>query len=37
MLYRKLSDNERWQAIGLIKAGIEHRRAGEKLNIFTMN
>jgi hypothetical protein len=25
MLHRKLSDTERWQAIGLIKAGIKHR------------
>jgi hypothetical protein len=31
MLHRKLSDTERWQAIGLIKAGIKHRRVGENL------
>jgi hypothetical protein len=26
-----------WQAIGLIKAGIKHRRVGENLKLFTMN
>jgi hypothetical protein len=29
---RKLWDAERWQAIGLIKTGITHRRVGENLN-----
>jgi hypothetical protein len=33
MLHRKLSDTD----IGLIKAGIKHRRVGENLNFFTMN
>jgi hypothetical protein len=37
MLHRKLSDTERWQAIGLIKAGIKHRRVGENFSFFTMN
>jgi hypothetical protein len=30
MLHRKLSDTDYWQAVGLIKAGIQHRRVGEK-------
>jgi hypothetical protein len=34
---RKLSDAERWQAIGLIKAGITHRRVGENLNYIKIN
>jgi hypothetical protein len=39
MLHRKLSDTEGWQAIGLIKAGIKHRRVDENFNFFffTMN
>jgi hypothetical protein len=37
MLHQKLSDTERWQAIGLIKAGIKHWRVGENLNFFTMD
>jgi hypothetical protein len=37
MPLRKLSDTERWQATGLIKAGITHRRVGENLNCITMN
>jgi hypothetical protein len=32
MPHRKLSDAEFRQAIGLIKAGIMHRRVGENLN-----
>jgi hypothetical protein len=34
MLHWKLSDTERWQAIGLIKAEINHRRVGENLKAF---
>jgi hypothetical protein len=34
---RKLSDTERWQAIGLIKAGITYRRVGENLNCIKIN
>jgi hypothetical protein len=34
---RKLSDAERWQAIGLIKAGIAHWRVGENLNCIKIN
>jgi hypothetical protein len=37
MPHRKLSDTERWEAIGLIKAGITHRRVGENLNCVAMN
>jgi hypothetical protein len=32
MPHRKLSNTEHWQAIGLIKAGIKHRRVVENLN-----
>jgi hypothetical protein len=34
---RKLSDTETWQVIGLIKAGIMHRRVGENLNCIKIN
>jgi hypothetical protein len=34
---RKLSDAERWQAIGLTNAGITHIRVGENLNFIKMN
>jgi hypothetical protein len=37
MPHRKLSDAERWQAIGLIKGGIMHRRVGENLNCIKIN
>ena len=34
---RKLSDAERWQPLGLVKAGITYRRVGENLNCFKIN
>jgi hypothetical protein len=37
MPHRKLSDIERWQAIGLINARTTHRRAIGNLNCITMN
>jgi hypothetical protein len=34
---RKPADAERWQAIGLIKVKIMHRRVGGKLNCIKIN
>jgi hypothetical protein len=34
---RRLSDAERQQTIGLIKAGITHRKVGENLNCIKIN
>jgi transposase len=33
MAHRKLSDAERWQAVGMVRGGMSYKKTAERLNV----